>query len=86
MNNVHISATLTKEPEHNGKSCVLRLSYCKTSGKKCYITAVANGKKATELSRLSKGDEVWIDGHLASFESDKWKTYIQVTDAYTAKK
>jgi hypothetical protein len=60
---------------------VLKLSYNKASGKKCYITAVANGKLKDKLSTLKKGDQLWIDGRLSGFNSDKWKTYIEIEHA-----
>lgn len=78
MNNIQISATLTKDPEIKGQSCILKLSYTKSSGKKYYITAVGNGKLAHKLSNLTKGDVIWIEGRLSGFNSDKWKSYIEI--------
>ena len=86
MNNVNVSVTLTKDPEIKKGSCILKLSYNKVSGKKCYITAVANGKLATTLKKLVKGDTIWIDGRLSGFNSDKWKTYIEIESAYCVPK
>jgi len=78
MNIVSISATLTRDPEIRPGSCVLKLSYTKLSGKKCYITAVANGGLAKKLRDLAKGDVIWLDGRLSGFSSDKWKSYIEI--------
>jgi single-stranded DNA-binding protein len=78
MNRISISATLTRDPELKPGSCILKLSYAKHSGKKCYITAVANGRMAKTLSALKKGDTVWLEGRLSGFSSDKWKSYIEI--------
>ena len=80
MNSVHVSATLTKDPICNKGSVILKLSYNKTSGKKYYITAVANGNVAKSMKLLVKGDTIWVDGRLSGFKSDKWKCYIEITE------
>lgn len=80
MNSVHVSARLTQDPEKTeAGSCRLRICYNKASGKNCYITAIANGRMSDKLIRLKKGDIVWIEGQLSGFQTDNWKTYIQIT-------
>ena len=80
MNSVQVSARLTQDPERTELgSCMLKICYSKTSGKNCYITAIANGRLADKAIKLNKGDVIWIEGQLSGFHSDKWKTYIQVT-------
>jgi len=81
MNRICISATLTRDPEIKPGSCILKLAYARHSGRKCYITAVANGRKAKMLATLVKGDRVWIEGRLSGFSSDKWKSYIEIEEA-----
>lgn len=86
MTHIHLSATLTKTPELERGSCKLKVSYLNDSGTKCYITAVAKGKLAKELSTLLKGDTVWIDGRLSGFKSDRWKTYVIIEQACIVRK
>lgn len=81
MNRVNIKGRLTRDPEMRGESCILRLAYYKPSGKRCYITAIANGKLGEKLARTTKNDMIYIDGKLSGFNTDKWKTYLQIYEA-----
>lgn len=81
-NYIHIMITLTKDPIIRGESCMMKASYCNKSGRKSYITVVANGKQAEKLLKQTKGDTMWIDGRLSGFTTDKWKSYIEVKKSY----
>ena len=85
MNRLTMAVRLTKDPEIKGNTVTLKVAYKKSSGKLCYITAVANGNVAKKIAKLKKGDTMYIDGRLSSFLSDRWKAFIEIEKAYTNK-
>lgn len=87
-NYIHLMVTLIQNPiiKAEGDSCLLKTSYCNKSGRKSKINVVANGKQAEKLSKLTKGTSVWIDGRLAGYTTDPWKSYIEVKKSYIIEK